>query len=237
MSLSRFTKKIYLSLKSSVKRSIVPWPWRRGRGLQPVEWDCTLSMGKSYNRSQTLHCLFWQLLSVKGTFHPKTKILSWFIIYSMWNTKIFWDMSVAVVWNNMVVGKWWKNFPFLHFGCLVKIDGFPESKIVTRGNVRTLRHRIDLENNPPLLTDGTWLALLLGLGFLTSIVQFFHFFWLVVQSPTGGHLHCLLDYYIAPFWQAAVWKTHQGLSRLPPSQPVHDRLKLHINKLMWRAWR
>lgn len=48
--LFRFTKKIYLSLKSSVRRSIVPWPRRRGKELQPVEWGCTLFMGKCFSQ-------------------------------------------------------------------------------------------------------------------------------------------------------------------------------------------
>lgn len=68
--LFRFTKKIYLNLKSSVRRSIVPWPWRRGKELQPVEWGCTLYMGKCFSRSPASHgqpswFIYWTLKSTE----------------------------------------------------------------------------------------------------------------------------------------------------------------------------
>lgn len=42
----RCIKKIYLSSKSSAKRSIEQRPWRRGSELRGAGWSCTSSMGR-----------------------------------------------------------------------------------------------------------------------------------------------------------------------------------------------
>lgn len=58
----RFIKKIYLILRSSAKKSIERWPWRRERKLLGVGWSSISFMGMS-NKSLA-HSTRWNFLLI-----------------------------------------------------------------------------------------------------------------------------------------------------------------------------